>query len=328
MIKKKTIPLALCILCLVMCLFISCDQTTDKPYRVCVTTYVYKTVDNLEIKADVHQVDDKVKRPVVVWIHGGALIVGGRDSVAKWMKQSLLNAGYDIISIDYRLAPETKLAGIIEDLEDAFKWIYEKGPKLLNIDTSKIAVLGASAGGYLTLTAGYRVKPTPTVLVSLYGYGDLIGPWLKEPSLHPRHHQAKMTEEEAMEILSLPPVTNVSDRKGNGWAFYQYCRQKGLWPKYVVGYDLHTQPEMFYPYMPVKNVTKDYPPTLLIHGVRDTDVPHEQSELMVEEFVKFDVPHVLFSVRNGEHSLWQGNPEDIQRSQELVLEFINKYMKN
>ena len=326
--RIKDFPLALCVLCLVICLLMSCAQTKDLPYRVCVTTYTYKSVGDLEIKADVHQVEDRVKRPVVVWIHGGALIVGGRASVPVWLRASLLDAGYDIISIDYRLAPETQLAGIIEDLEDAFKWIYQKGSKLLNIDTSKIAVAGGSAGGYLALTSGYRIRPAPTVLVSLWGYGDLIGPWQSESSTFPRHLQAKMTDEEAQKILSLPPIANVSDRNGNGWVFYQYCRQRGLWPKLVAGFDLHTQPEMFFPYMPVKNVTKDYPPTLLIHGVRDTDVPHEQSELMAAEFVKHDVPHVLFSVRNGEHSLWQGNPDDIQRSRELTVEFINKYMKD
>ncbi len=137
-----------------------------------------------------------------------------------------------------------------------------------------------------------------------------------------------MTDEEVQKILSLPPIANVRDRNGDGWAFYQYCRQRGLWPKLVGGYDLHSQPEMFSPFMPTKNVTNNYPPTLLIHGVRDTDVPHEQSELMAAEFVKHDVPHVLFSVRNGEHSLWQGNPEDIKRSRELVLEFIDKHMKH
>ena len=136
-----------------------------------------------------------------------------------------------------------------------------------------------------------------------------------------------MTDEEARQIMSLPPIANVRDRDGNGWAFYQYCRQRGLWPNLVGGYDLNTQPEKFFPFMPVKNVTRDYPPTLLVHGERDTDVPHEQSELMVEEFIKHNVPHVLFSVRNGEHGLWQGNPDDIQRSRELVLEFVDKYMK-
>jgi len=145
-------------------------------------TYTYKKVGDLEIKANVYRADDEKVRPVVVWIHGGALIMGGREGVNGRIRKMFLDAGYAIVSIDYRLAPETKLPAIIEDVEDAFKWIREKGPGLFHIDSSRIAVMGSSAGGYLTLTTGYRVKPRPTVLVSFWGYGDLIGDWYSKPS--------------------------------------------------------------------------------------------------------------------------------------------------
>ena len=137
-----------------------------------------------------------------------------------------------------------------------------------------------------------------------------------------------MTDEEAKEILTLPAIANVRDRKGNGWAFYQYCRQRGLWPNLISGFDLHSEADKFFPYMPLQNVTEEFLPTLLIHGIRYTDVPHEQSELMEKEFFDHGVPHELFSVRNGEHSLWQGNPEDIEHSRNLILQFINKYMRD
>jgi len=143
--------------------------------RVQMQTYTYKQVQGLEIKVDVHREDDEKLRPVVVWIHGGALIMGGREWIDGRVKRMFLEAGYAIVSIDYRLAPETKLPAIIEDVEDAFKWVREKGPALFQIDCSRIAVLGASAGGYLTLVTGHRVKPRPTVQVAFFGYGDLIG---------------------------------------------------------------------------------------------------------------------------------------------------------
>ena len=83
-------------------------------------------------------------RPVLVWIHGGALINGHRAGISGRVKKAMLNAGYALVSIDYRLAPETMLPGIIEDVEDAFKWIRKEGPKRFNVDTSKIAVSGGS----------------------------------------------------------------------------------------------------------------------------------------------------------------------------------------
>lgn len=295
--------------------------------RVCVTTYIYKRVGNLEIKADVHQIEDKKKRRVVVNIHGGALITGGREALSNWFKENLFAAGYDIVSIDYRLAPETKLPGIIEDLEDAFRWIYEQGPELLGVDTSKVAVIGGSAGGYLALTAGYRVKPRPAVIVSMWGYGDLVGPWQSEPSTHPSHNWVKMTDEEVQEIMQGPPIANNRDRQGNGWGFYQYCRQHGLWPELAGGWPL-SEKEKFYPYMPLKNVTKEYPPTLLIHGTADADVPHEQSEMMEKEFIKYGVPYELFSGKDAGHGFRNAEPKDLERAQELIIEFIKKYMKD
>lgn len=44
-------------------------------------TYTYKTVDDVQIKADVYRPDDTKLRPVVVWLHGGALIMGSRQYV-------------------------------------------------------------------------------------------------------------------------------------------------------------------------------------------------------------------------------------------------------
>ena len=118
------------------------------------------------------------------------------------------------------------------------------------------------------------------MLVSFWGYGDLVGDWYSQPSKHARHHRIKLTDAEARAQVSGAPISDARDRHGNGGAFYQYCRQRGIWPQEVSGWDPHTQTEKFYPFMPVKNVTADYPPTLLIHGTIDTDVPHEQSVMM------------------------------------------------
>ena len=53
--------------------------------------------------------------------------------------------------------------------------------------------------------------------------------------------------------------------------------------------------------MPVRNVGPDYPPTLLIHGTADTDVPYEQSVLMAEQFDHHDIEHRLVSLDGIEH---------------------------
>ncbi len=291
------------------------------------TTFTFKKVGDLEVKADVIRADDEVIRPVVVWIHGGALINGHREGVSGRMNTLLLDAGYAIVSIDYRLAPETQLPQIIEDVEDAFAWLRAEGPRLFQVDARKIAVMGGSAGGYLTLTTGYRVKPRPTALVAFWGYGDLIGDWYSKPSPHPRHHQIKMTEEEAYKQVSGPPISDSRDRTGDGGAFYQFCRQRGIWPKAVSGWNPHEQAERFHPFMPVKNVTPEYPPTLMIHGTKDTDVPYEQSLTMAAQLKKHGVEHRLITIDGGEHGLAGGDPKHIDAAYQSALEFVNRHMR-
>lgn len=292
--------------------------------EVRMSSYVYKNVGDLEIRADVYRPDDQVRRPVVVWIHGGALIVGHREGIDQRLKQAVLDSGYILVSIDYRLAPETQLPEVIHDVEDAFRWIREQGPDLFRADPQRIAVTGGSAGGYLTLVAGYRVQPRPQALVAFWGYGDLVSAWYSEPSPHPRHHQSKLSREEAYRQVSGPPVSDARQRKGDGGAFYQFCRQQGLWPKAVSGWDPQTEPEKFYPYMPLKNVTRDYPPTLLVHGDQDTDVPHEQSVLMDQEFARHGVPHRLISLRGGEHGLAGADRKDIDAAYAAAIAFLRE----
>jgi acetyl esterase/lipase len=136
-------------------------------------TLVYKVVQDHEIKLDVYRPGEKGARPGVLWIHGGALINGSRKQLSNRMLAGLLKSGYVIVSIDYRLAPETKLPGIIEDLQDAWRWMRTEGSSRFGIDPGRIAVAGGSAGGYLTLMSGFCLEPRPRALVSYYGYGPL-----------------------------------------------------------------------------------------------------------------------------------------------------------
>lgn len=293
-----------------------------------IKTFTYKKVGDLEIKADVFGISGDALRPVVVWIHGGALIMGHREWIDNKMKTMLVDEGYLVVSIDYRLAPETKLTLIIEDIEDAFTWIYKDGEQLFGADTSRIAVMGSSAGGYLTLTSGFRAAHRPEVLVSFYGYGDLIGDWYSTPSKHQRHQEPRMTSEEAWKQVSGLPISDSRNRDGDGSAFYKHCRQNGSWPKAISEWDPHTESQKFYPYMPLKNVLNDYPPTMLIHGTDDTDVPYEQSVMMAEKLEEMGIINELVTVPGAEHGLRGGDPKIIENAYQSALMFLNKFMKD
>ena len=140
-------------------------------------TVTYRQVGDLPIKADVYYFNNNKPRPAIVSLHGGALIMGNRKGISRPVREFALTNGYVLVSFDYRLAPETKVPAIIDDIETAFKWLATEAASQFNIDPNRIAVTGDSAGGYLTLVTGYRVKPRPRVLLSYFGYGDLISDW-------------------------------------------------------------------------------------------------------------------------------------------------------
>lgn len=72
-------------------------------------TYVYKMVHDCKIQADIYRCPGEERRPAILWLHGGALIFGNRRMLPGEQMELYLAAGYTVISIDYRLAPETKL---------------------------------------------------------------------------------------------------------------------------------------------------------------------------------------------------------------------------
>jgi acetyl esterase/lipase len=264
---------------------------------------------------------------VVVWIHGGALIMGNRGGVPKQLLDLGRAEGYVLVSLDYRLAPEVKLPAIAEDVEDAFRWLREQGPKLFHANPDKLVVTGGSAGGYLTLLAGTRVKPRPKALVAYWGYGDVDGDWYTKPSEHYRK-QPLVSREEAYKAVGGDVLTGTDGASGKARGrFYLYLRQNGLWTKEVTGFDPQTERRKLDPYCPVRNVTADYPPTLLIHGTEDTDVPYELSAAMAKELDRRKVDHELVTVRGAGHGLAGGDKKLVNEANERALAFIRKHLE-
>lgn len=291
-------------------------------------TYTYKTVGPTEIKADVYRAEDAAVRPVLVWIHGGALIVGSRSGVPKDLLDLCRDEGFILVSIDYRLAPETKLPAIVEDLEDAFAWVRARGPGLFHADPSRLVVAGGSAGGYLTLLAGARVKPRPRALVAYWGYGALDNEWYTKPSEHYRKSAPLVDQEEAYRAVGKGVPTGADGEAGKARGkFYLYCRQNGLWPREVAGFGPDAGRAAFDPYCPVRNVTADYPPTLLVHGTVDTDVPYGESEAMAAELARHKVPHELITVRGGGHGLGGGDRKVVEDALARARAFVRKHLQ-
>jgi acetyl esterase len=100
--------------------------------------------------------------PILAWFHGGGWVVGDLDTADPTARHLAVEAGCVVVSVDYRLAPETKFPGAADDCYAATVWAAQNAARL-NGDADRLAVGGDSAGGNLAaavaLMARDRGKP-------------------------------------------------------------------------------------------------------------------------------------------------------------------------
>jgi acetyl esterase len=100
--------------------------------------------------------------PILAWFHGGGWVVGDLDTADPTARHLAVGAGCVVVSVDYRLAPETKFPGAADDCYAATVWAAQNAARL-NGDADRLAVGGDSAGGNLAaavaLMARDRGKP-------------------------------------------------------------------------------------------------------------------------------------------------------------------------
>ncbi len=124
---------------------------------------VFKTVDGIDLKADIYLPDYSGKKPGVLVVHGGGWdkISGDMTTICK----DLARAGFVAFNINYRLAPVSLYPKSSEDVLDGAKW-FKKNAEKFFVDPSRIGAWGYSAGSQLVLLLGLNPENGIRAIVS------------------------------------------------------------------------------------------------------------------------------------------------------------------
>src|SRR5436309_3791295 len=97
--------------------------------------------------------------PIAIVIHGGGFVRGtSKNNSEAYCADFLAPAGYAVFSINYRLAPKFPYPAMVEDVQRAIRYV-RRNAKKWNADPKRIALVGGSAGGYLSNMVGILNAP-------------------------------------------------------------------------------------------------------------------------------------------------------------------------
>ena len=242
------------------------------PAPVPVETVVYRQLGDVTLRLDIYRPPASSRPvPLVVTIHGGAWHHGDRTQLSAH-NHRLAAMGYVVAAIDYRLAPQWKFPTALEDVRAALAFLRHESHRY-GFDPDRVVLHGRSAGAHLALLAAYRLRdPGIAGVVALYPPVDLE--WGYRNPTNPWVLDSVATLEEFL----------------------------GGSPAEVPNNYRAASPHLF--------VSKDAPPTLLLHGQLDEFVAMRHSRVLVERLRQVGVPHLLVTIPGGHHAfdLVPGSP--------------------
>ncbi|KLO07238.1 alpha/beta-hydrolase [Schizopora paradoxa] len=313
----------------------------DKFALFSISTFTYKVVDEHPILADVlipkgllaldrSSSEWTSKRPLMIRIHGGALVGGQRDYApwcTGWLLSLALQHNAVIVAPDYRVIPESTVLDLLDDLDDFMQWIEKDLPseiqnstrsgdgKYLDVDPAKTLIAGDSGGGYcaiqMALSHFESSRHVPSAvkvraLVAIYPMLNLRAPhWTKS---YPKYMMGappvpeSVIDDHLATIRALPrkPVVTNAPVNGTsrgllGLALFQHGRMGEFY-----GVDNEEsnpsgdRVKRLHPEDRLKEGAK-LPPTFFVHGANDSVVPVH----FTDDFIELGRRYGSFVTRNS-----------------------------
>jgi acetyl esterase/lipase len=267
------------------------------------------------IQLDVRVPRDVSNPPLVLWIHGGAWLMGDRRYLPETFApnqifDAIINAGMAVATIDYRHSMEAAFPAQIHDVKSAIRYLKKYAPTF-GFNPEKIGVMGESAGAFLAVFAAftrkidtYNGKDGVTegdhnilTCVDWYGAADFTMP-----------ERLKASPEEVERLGDAIPE------------WYRIGPERLMFRDYLD--DLTYKTTM----SPARTHFHDSPPILIMHGDADQVVNIEHSNRLIASLHSAGIEHE-YEIVEGANHIWMGaTPERIAEILDRSVSFLKKHL--
>jgi acetyl esterase/lipase len=261
-------------------------------------------------------------RPLLVYVHGGAWIMGNPREAALYADwpatlSQMAGHGYAVASISYRLAREAPFPVALQDVKSAIRYLRAHASDY-GIDPAKVGIWGDSAGGHLAAMAGLTCGVAafePVVEAPRKPQTATVSP---PPPLPSDCAQATVGWYGIYDFLDEGPVKRPPPPADDPTRLFLGCRDapctEGV--KRVVS--------------PITYVDGRDPPMLLIHGDKDMAVPAKQSEILYARLRSSGVPADIAVIPGVGHGWYGATSADSRAASRtairLTLDFFDRHL--
>jgi len=250
---------------------------------------IYSSIGERKLPADIFYPAEKSKKgyPAVVMIFGGGWRSGDKSQNVPIARQ-LAAKGYVAMTIEYRLSLEATYPAAVQDVKAAVRWLRANAKKY-NIDKSKIATLGMSAGGQLASLVG-----TTNRVAKFEGVGGNVN----QPS-------------------NVQAIVNIDGLS----AFHHPESSEGKAAAEFLGGTYAEKPEVWEEASSLNHTGKNTPPIIFINS----SIPrfHAGRDDMIKKLDQFGIYHEEHTIPDTPHPFWFFHPW-FETTVKYTVDFLDK----
>jgi acetyl esterase/lipase len=277
----------------------------DDPTFARQSDVIYGRKHGVALTMDIFRPRKGASGSAIVFVASGGWFSGKRLIWPRWYRP-LVRRGHTVFAVMHGSQPKYTIPEMIPDIHRAVRHIRHHA-RALGIDPQRIGIMGASAGGHLSLLLATDAK-------SGKGGDPVDGTSSRVQAVAAFYPPTDFLNwgAKGINVTRLP----VHARFKAPFDFRRFDEEAGV---YVRITDPAERDKLLAKLSPVHHATPDDPPTLLIHGDRDTLVPLQQSRRMVARLEKAGVEAKLVVKEGGAHG-WRGMDTELDAVAEWFVQ--------